>query len=127
MDIFDRELFLLIHRVQKRSGYFAVYELKWIFVQEHGLYIKTAAILAALGLNIISETFQMRYYVTLKFPSRGIRNTKDQIWNFLKSVFLWSKFKSLEVWPLVFLMPLEENFNVVPHLKGLINGIETLC
>ena len=45
----------------------AVYELKWSFVQEHGLYIETAVSLTTLGPNTISETFQMRYYIKVSF------------------------------------------------------------
>ena len=57
----------IIHWVQKRSGGFAVYEVKWGFVQEHGLYIKTTTPLTTLGLNTIDETFQMKYYIKVSF------------------------------------------------------------
>ena len=33
-------------------------------------------------------------------------------------------FKSLELLSLVYMMPLEENFDILPHLKDLRNGIE---
>ena len=86
---------LQIHWVQKRSGRFAVHELKGSFVQEHGLYLMTGTPLTTLSLNTINETFQMRYYIKVFF--KGIRNTKGQTSRLLNLYHKNTLFKKFQI------------------------------
>ena len=59
------------------------------------------------------------------FISKGIRIITSQSQKFIESALLLSKFKSVKVWPLVSQVHNDEKFYAVPHLKALINGIDT--
>ena len=56
------------------------------------------------------------------FISSDIRS---QIQKFQESALLLSKFIDVKVWPLVSQVPIDKKCNEEPHLKALINGIDT--
>ena len=87
-------------------------------VKKHFLATQYCPIMPMLtiGPNTIAETFQMRYCI--RFLSKNIKNIKNQSQNFQKSALLSSRFKSVKVWPLVFQVPIDENFHTVSHLKS---------